>query len=179
MALLKILHYPDPRLRKKAQQVAEVDSKLRATFEDMLETMYAAPGIGLAATQVGIAKRFMVIDVSEEKNQPRVFVNPEIVSRSGECVSEEGCLSVPGYFDEVKRADRITVKALDQDGQPFELEASDLLAVCIQHEIDHLNGRLFIDYLSDLKRTRIRKQMEKAQRDPDRRTTHQATRPPI
>lgn len=141
-----------------------MDDELRQTLDDMFETMYAAPGIGLAATQVGIARRFAVIDVSEEKNKRRVFINPEILERDGSCDSDEGCLSVPEYFDTVKRSEWLRVRARDEQGELFELEAEGLLAICIQHEIDHLEGKLFIDYLSDLKRRRVRKQLEKARR---------------
>lgn len=165
MAQLEILHFPDPRLRQRARLVERVDAALQRTLDDMFETMYAAPGIGLAATQVGIPKRMAVVDVSEEKNERLVLINPELVAREGSCDSEEGCLSVPGYFDTVRRAERVGVRALDRDGKPFELEADGLLAICIQHEIDHLNGRLFVDYLSDLKRRRIRRQLEKARRE--------------
>ncbi|MDN5863801.1 MAG: peptide deformylase [Gammaproteobacteria bacterium] len=165
MALLPILHFPDPHLRTPARPVESVDNALSKTLEDMFETMYAAPGIGLAATQVGIDRRFAVIDVSEEKNERRVFINPEILERRGSCDSDEGCLSVPEYFDTVKRAEWLRVRALDAEGESFELEAEGLLAICIQHEIDHLDGKLFIDYLSDLKRRRVRKQLEKARRE--------------
>lgn len=165
MALLRILHFPDPRLRTPAKLVETVDDTLRQTLDDMFETMYAAPGIGLAATQVGIGQRFAVIDVSEEKKERRVFINPEILERRGACDSDEGCLSVPEYFDTVKRAEWLRVRALDAGGETFELEAEGLLAICIQHEIDHLDGKLFIDYLSDLKRRRVRKQLEKARRE--------------
>lgn len=161
MALLNILHFPDSRLRRKALPVAQVDDALRQTIDDMFETMYAAPGIGLAATQVNIAQRVVVIDVSEDKAQPLCFINPEILDKSGEEEMEEGCLSVPGYYDVVRRAERVKVRALDRTGQPFELETDGLLAVCIQHEIDHLDGRLFVDYLSELKRQRLRKKIEK------------------
>jgi peptide deformylase len=162
MAKLTILEYPDPRLRTKAEQVTRVDDALRQLICDMLETMYAAPGIGLAATQVNVHKRVLVVDVSENRSRPLAFVNPEIVERDGSVEAEEGCLSVPGIFDTLtERAARVVVRALDRDGQPFELEADGLLAVCIQHEIDHLEGKLFVDYLSDLKRTRIRKKLEK------------------
>jgi len=165
MALLKILHYPDPRLREAGVPVETFDAALERTVEDMFETMYDAPGIGLAATQVGIGLQLAVIDVSEQKNERRVLINPELIDREGGCESEEGCLSVPGYFDTVKRAERVRVRARDQQGDPYELEAEGLLAVCIQHEIDHLNGHLFIDYLSDLKRLRVRRQMKKVRRD--------------
>ncbi len=162
MAILNILHYPDPRLRVKAAPVEAVDEEIRHLAADMFETMYAAPGIGLAATQVNVQKRLLVADVSETKDQPLCLINPEILSKQGIEQREEGCLSVPGVFEVVKRAERIRVRALNLQGEAFELEADDLLAVCIQHEIDHLNGRLFVDYLSSIKRQRIRKKLEKA-----------------
>ena len=165
MALLQILEFPDPRLRTRAQPVTQVDAALRTLIDDMFETMYAAPGIGLAATQVNVAKRLLVIDVSEKHDRPLVLINPDVVAREGVEETEEGCLSVPGVFDKVTRAERITVRALDRDGKPFELEADGLLAVCIQHEIDHLDGKLFVDYLSELKRTRIRKKLEKERKE--------------
>lgn len=165
MAVLEILHFPDPRLRIKAKPLAEVTATTRALIRDMLETMYAAPGIGLAATQVGVDQRLIVLDVSEHGDAPMAFINPEILSQEGTEVMEEGCLSVPGVYEEVERAERIRVKALDPDGKPVEFDADGLLAVCIQHEIDHLNGKLFVDYLSDLKRQRIRKRIEKEERD--------------
>jgi len=164
MALLKILHYPDERLRIRARPVARVDDEIRVLAEDMLETMYAAPGIGLAAPQVDVPKRVIVVDVSEDKSDPRVFINPEILAHEGLIKTEEGCLSVPAIYEKVARYERIRVRALDLQGEPFELEAEDLLAVCIQHEIDHLDGKLFVDYLSELKRKRIRKKLEKARR---------------
>lgn len=164
MARLNILHYPDPRLRKLALPVETVDDGVRALVADMLETMYAAPGIGLAATQVNVQKRVIVMDVSEDKNQPLVFINPTLLERDGESEMEEGCLSVPGYYETVCRAGRVRVSALDQDGEPFELDASGLLAVCVQHEMDHLDGKLFVDYLSALKRDRIRRKLEKQAR---------------
>ncbi len=164
MARLEILHFPDPRLRNKALPVETVDDNIRGLIDDMFETMYAAPGIGLAATQVNVQKRVIVIDVSEDKNQPLALINPTILERSGEEESEEGCLSVPGYFDTVRRADRVRVSALDRHGEPFELATDGLLAVCIQHEIDHLDGKLFVDYLSSLKRNRLRKKLEKQTR---------------
>jgi peptide deformylase len=164
MALLDILHFPDPRLRNLARPVAEVDDTVRQLVDDMLETMYAAPGIGLAATQVNVAKRIVVIDISEDKTQPLCLINPEIIEKDGVEEMEEGCLSVPGVYDVVQRAERIRIRALDRDGQVFEAETDGLLAVCIQHEIDHLDGKLFVDYLSQLKRTRIRKKLEKEQR---------------
>jgi len=165
MAVLTILEYPDPRLRTKAKPVAAVDARVRRLIEDMFETMYAAPGVGLAATQVDVHERVLVLDVSEERNQPLALVNPEIVAREGIAEGEEGCLSVPGIFDLVDRSARIKVRALDREGQPFELDAEGLLAVCIQHEMDHLEGKLFVDYLSELKRSRIRKKLEKERRE--------------
>ena len=164
MALLPILHYPDPRLRTRAAPVAVVDDRIRRLVADLFETMYAAPGIGLAATQVDVHQRVIVLDTSEDRSQPLALVNPEILSRDGVERMDEGCLSVPGVFEEVERAERIRVRALDRDGRPLEMEAAGLLAVCIQHELDHLEGRLFVDYLSDLKRTRIRSKLEKEQR---------------
>lgn len=164
MARLTILRYPDQRLRRKAEPVEEVTDDIRQLAEDMLETMYDAPGIGLAATQVNVAKRVLVIDVSEDRSDPRVFINPEIVDQSGEEIMEEGCLSVPGIFAEVKRADWVRVRALNEKGESFEQEADGLLAVCIQHEIDHLNGKLFVDYLSEVKRRMVRKRLEKERR---------------
>ena len=164
MARLTILHYPDSRLRKPALSVEIVDDGVRVLVADMLETMYAAPGIGLAATQVNVRKRIVVMDVSEEKNRSLVFINPTLLEREGEGEMEEGCLSVPGFYETVRRAERVRVSALDRDGEPFELDASGLLAVCIQHEIDHLDGKLFVDYLSALKRDRIRKKLEKQTR---------------
>jgi peptide deformylase len=164
MAILPILHYPDPRLRNKALPVEGVDDQVRTLLDDMLETMYEAPGIGLAAPQVNISKRVIVIDISEERNQPLYLVNPEITARRGETQMEEGCLSVPYIYEPVDRSEWITVRALGHDGHAFELEAEGLLAVCIQHEIDHLEGKLFVDYLSELKRGRIRKKLEKFRR---------------
>ncbi len=164
MALLNILHFPDPRLRTRAQTVKEVDQAIRQLIADMLETMYDAKGIGLAATQVNVHQRVLVTDVSEERNQPLALVNPQILQLNGSIESEEGCLSVPEYYDTVKRAERIRVYALDGQGQHLEFEAEGLLAVCIQHEIDHLNGKLFVDYLSELKRQRLRKKISKLQR---------------
>jgi peptide deformylase len=161
MAILDILHFPDPRLRNKAKPVTEVDSAVRQLVDDMFETMYQAPGIGLAATQVNVAKQVVVIDLSEEKNQPLCLINPQILEKDGEEQMEEGCLSVPGVYEPVTRAAHIRIRALNRDGEPYEMEADDLLAVCIQHEMDHLNGKLFVDYLSSLKRQRIRKKLEK------------------
>lgn len=164
MAQLEILHYPDPRLRTQARVVENVDDEVRQLVDDMFETMYAAPGIGLAATQVNVHRQVIVIDVSEEKNQPLCLINAEIIESEGEEESEEGCLSVPDIYDRVRRAERVKVKALDRDGDAFTLEAAGLLAVCIQHEIDHLQGNLFVDYLSPLKQQRLRKKIEKARR---------------
>lgn len=164
MALLTILHYPDPRLRQVAKPVATVDDALRRLVDDMAETMYAAPGIGLAAVQVNVALRVVVIDLSETRHTLQVLINPEITERDGKQVFEEGCLSVPGIFGEVERAQHIRVRALGRDGKPFELEAQGLLATCIQHEIDHLDGKVFVDYLSRLKQSRIRKKIEKQER---------------
>lgn len=164
MAVLPILHYPDPRLRNKAQPVEGVDAEVGTLLDDMLETMYEAPGIGLAAPQVNVFKRVIVIDISEERNQPLYLVNPEIVERRGEIELEEGCLSVPYIYEPVTRAERIRFKALGRDGRPYEQEAEGLLAVCVQHEIDHLEGKLFVDYLSEIKRGRIRKKLEKFRR---------------
>lgn len=161
MSKLTILEFPDPRLRTRAVPVIAFDDALRKLAADMLETMYAAPGVGLAATQVNAHVRLLVADVSERHDEPRVLVNPEILSRDGVAIREEGCLSVPGYFDEVERAERVHVRAQDLHGKHFELDADDLLSVCIQHEIDHLDGKLFVDYLSELKRQRIRKKLEK------------------
>lgn len=164
MALLTIIEFPDPRLRTKAVPVdlAQVaTAAFQRLIDDMLETMYEAPGIGLAASQVDVHQRFMVIDVSEEKDTPRLFVNPEILQKSGEQVYQEGCLSVPGIYADVTRANQITVRAIGRDGQPFELEADGLLAVCVQHEMDHLDGKLFVDYLSPLKREMVRKKLAK------------------
>lgn len=164
MALRPILHHPDPRLRTKAQDVSVFDDELRTLVDDMFETMYDAPGIGLAATQINVHRRVVVIDVSRDGSDPHHFINPQIVVTDGTEEMEEGCLSVPGIFETVERAERVTIKALDSNGRAFELEADGLLAVCIQHEIDHLDGKLFVDYLSQLKQSRIRKKLEKEQR---------------
>lgn len=161
MALKTILEFPDPRLRTRAQPVTRFDAGLHRLVDDMFETMYAAPGIGLAATQVDVHQRVIVIDVSEAHNDPLVLINPEIITRAGEASGEEGCLSVPGIFDAVKRAAQVRVRAQDRTGQVFERDCDELLAVCIQHEMDHLDGKLFVDYLSNLKRERIRKKLEK------------------
>jgi peptide deformylase len=163
MAKLTILEFPDPRLRTRAQPVEDV-AALGRVIDDMFETMYAAPGIGLAATQVDVHKRFMVIDVSEAKDTPLVFINPEILEREGAQVYQEGCLSVPGIYADVERADRIRVRAIDRHGNPFEITADGLLAVCIQHEMDHLEGKVFVDYLSPFKREQVRKKLEKQRR---------------
>ena len=164
MALLKILEYPDRRLRRKAASVEAVDDGIRGLVDDMLETMYAAPGIGLAATQVDVHQRVLVLDVSETKDEPQCFINPVILEQIGTEVSEEGCLSVPGITESVERAERIRVQALDRNGESFELETDGLLAVCIQHETDHLDGKLFIDYLSELKRQRLKKKAGKSRK---------------
>lgn len=162
MALLNILEFPDPRLRKIAEPVAEVDEGIRQLCKDLLETMYEAPGIGLAATQVNVHKRLLVCDISEDQSQPLVFINPEIQEFSEEvCSYDEGCLSVPGYFEEVERPDSVIVNAMNQDGTAFQMEIQGLLSTCVQHEIDHLNGKLFVDYLSPIKRQRIRSKLEK------------------
>jgi len=161
MTKLAILEYPDPRLRKTAQRVESVDDAVRQLVADLLETMYAARGVGLAATQVDVHRRVIVLDVSEERNQPMVFINPELVKTEGRGAGEEGCLSVPDVFDKVQRATHIRVRALGSEGKPFEMDADGLLAVCIQHEMDHLEGKLFVDYLSELKRQLIRRRLEK------------------
>ena len=161
MARLPILHYPDPRLRTRAEPVRVVDASIRRLIDDLLETMYEAPGIGLAASQANVHKRVMVVDVSETRNEPHAFVNPVIEFAEGLQEREEGCLSVPGFYETVERANRIRVAALDRDGKPFETEAEGLLAVCIQHERDHLDGKLFVDYLSRLKRQRIKSKLQK------------------
>lgn len=164
MALLEILHYPDPRLRKVAAAVTTFDAALRQLADDMLETMYAAPGIGLAATQVNVHKRLLVVDVSSERESPLCLVNPRILEARGEGEMDEGCLSVPGTYEAVRRPEWVRVAAQDVEGQPFEFEFEGLLAVCVQHEMDHLEGKLFVDRLSPLKRSRIRRKFEKAQR---------------
>jgi len=164
MARLEILHFPDPRLRTRAIPVQRVDDTVRTLAADMLETMYAAPGIGLAANQVNVARRVVTIDVSEDRNEPLILINPRILEARGSISTEEGCLSVPGIYDLVDRADWVLFESLDLDGSTREQEALGLLAVCVQHEIDHLDGRLFVDHLSQLKRQRIRKKLEKQQR---------------
>jgi peptide deformylase len=164
MAILEILEYPDPRLRTVARPVAEITAEIQTLIDDMFETMYAAPGIGLAATQVDFHQRFLVLDISEEKDQPMCFINPEILSLDGSALGDEGCLSVPDVYEPVERAEHVTVKAQDRDGREFELEAEGMLAVCIQHEVDHLEGKLFVDYLSALKRQFLKKKMSKARK---------------
>ncbi len=165
MALLNILEFPDPRLRTLASPVDQVDDQIRQLVDDMLETMYAAPGIGLAATQVNVHRQIVVMDLSEEKNSPLVFINPRLEALTDQLEPyQEGCLSVPGFYENVDRPQRVRIRALDRDGAPCELDAEGLLAVCIQHECDHLSGKLFVDYLSTLKRNRIRKKLEKQQR---------------
>jgi len=164
MAKLKILEFPDPRLRTKAAQVETVDDRIRTLIDDLFDTMYDAPGIGLAATQVDVHERVLVADVSGEQDEPHALINPVIIEKDGVTVSDEGCLSVPGFFEPVKRAEHIRVRHLDRDGNEVETEATGLLAVCIQHEMDHLDGKLFVDYLSEAKRGRIRKRLEKERR---------------
>jgi peptide deformylase len=164
MALLNIIEYPDPRLKKIAAPVAAVTSEIQKLVRDMAETMYAAPGVGLAATQVDVHKRIIVIDISEARDDLKVFINPEIVSAEGEAEQEEGCLSVPGYYDKVTRAARVTVRAQNERGEPFELSAEGMLAVCVQHEMDHLIGKVFVEYLSPLKRARLLAKLRKKQK---------------
>ena len=169
MALLQILRYPDPRLHKKAKRIARVDDRIRTLAADMAETMYDAPGVGLAATQIDVHERLVVIDISEEKNELRVLVNPEIVSLSEEAsIYEEGCLSVPGVYDEVERPTRVRVRAMNLEGEVGEFEAEGLLAVCVQHEIDHLNGKVFVQHLSMLKQTRLKAKLRKQERELER-----------
>ena len=165
MAIRPILCFPDPRLRQKAVPITHITDNIQQLADDMLETMYNAPGIGLAANQINVQKRLVVLDVSEDKDQPMIFINPEIISVEGEREYEEGCLSVPEEHEMVTRADKVRVKALNLEGKTFELDAEELLATCIQHEIDHLDGKLFVDYLSNLKRQRIRKRLEKQQKE--------------
>jgi peptide deformylase len=173
MAILDILHFPDARLRNLAKPVATVDDSVRQLIDDMFETMYAAPGIGLAAIQVNDARRVIVVDITEDRSQPLALVNPQILTKQGAEEMDEGCLSVPGIYETVQRAEQIRVRALDRDGNPFELDCDGLLAVCIQHEIDHLDGKLFVDYLSSLKRQRIRKKLEKDARQGGDKTQKQ------
>jgi peptide deformylase len=164
MAILEILQYPDPRLNLPAQRVDKIDAPTKKLIDDMVETMYAAPGIGLAATQVDVHKQIIVIDVTEDRSDLRVFINPEITRREGLATNQEGCLSVPGVYDNVERADSVTVTALDRNGSRFTLNASGLLATCIQHEMDHLQGKVFVEYLSELKQNRVRTKLKKRQR---------------
>jgi peptide deformylase len=164
MAILEILQYPDPRLAHPAQRVEKIDDATRRLIDDMVETMYAAPGVGLAATQVDVHKQIVVIDASEDRSDLRVFINPEVTRREGVAVNQEGCLSVPGIYDNVERAESVTVTALDRNGARFTLNASGMLAACIQHEVDHLQGRVFVERLSDLKQNRIRAKLKKRQR---------------
>lgn len=161
MAILNILEFPDKRLRTIAKPVEVVDSEIQRLVDDMLETMYEARGVGLAATQINVHKRVIVMDISDEKNQPICLINPKIIEKDGVSEAEEGCLSVPGFFEKVSRAEHIKITALDREGKNFELEARDLLAICIQHEMDHLEGQLFVDYISAFKRTRIKNKLEK------------------
>ena len=161
MSILTILEFPDKRLRTVAEEVNQVDDDIKTLVDDMLETMYAAKGVGLAATQINVHKRVIVMDISEDKNEPICLINPKIIAQDGTEESEEGCLSVPGFFEPVSRAERIKVQALNREGESFELEADDLLAVCIQHEMDHLQGKLFVDYLSAFKRNRIKAKLDK------------------
>ncbi|HYR05159.1 MAG TPA: peptide deformylase [Gallionella sp.] len=165
MAILKILQYPDERLNKVARKVERIDEATCRLAQDMAETMYAAPGVGLAATQVDVHEQIIVVDVSETHDQLRVFINPEILASSGEEESEEGCLSVPGVYEKVRRAEKVTVRALNEKGEPFTLEAEGFLAVCLQHEVDHLRGKVFVEYLSQLKQTRIRSKLKKHRRE--------------
>jgi len=162
--LLPILHYPDPRLHRKAEPIAEITPEIRQLAADMAETMYQAPGIGLAATQVNVLKRLIVVDVSESRDQLLTLINPEVVAKEGEIVSEEGCLSVPGIYEKVKRSERVTVQAQNLDGEWVTIAADGLLAICLQHEIDHLDGKVFVDYLSPLKQSRIRAKLAKRAR---------------
>jgi peptide deformylase len=164
MANLEILQYPDPRLTVPAERVEKIDAATRKLIDDMVETMYAAPGVGLAATQVDVHKQIVVIDVSDDRSDLRVFINPEITRREGLAVNQEGCLSLPGIYDNVERAESVTVTALDRNGSRFTLNASGMLATCIQHEIDHLHGRVFVEHLSDLKQNRVRAKLKKRQR---------------
>jgi peptide deformylase len=174
MALRQILEYPDPRLRTRAEPVTAFDAELGQLVDDLFETMYAAPGIGLAASQVNVHRQVIVIDLSKDGNQPQVYINPRILTRDGVGVMEEGCLSVPNIFDEVERAERVRVRAQDREGRVFERELEGLPAVCLQHELDHLEGRLFVDYLSNLKRDRIRKKLDKERRDRAERAAERA-----
>ncbi len=168
MALLKILTIPDVRLHKIAKPVTEITAATSSLLDDMLETMYDAPGIGLAATQVDVHQRIIVLDLSEEKNRPLMLINPEIIAQDGQMIHEEGCLSLPDFYEDVERAEHITVKALNRKGEPVQFDATELLAVCIQHEIDHLNGKVFIDHISPLKRQRIKTKLAKIKKQQER-----------
>jgi peptide deformylase len=179
MTKLAILEYPDPRLRNKAQPIETVDDEVRKLVADLLETMYAARGVGLAASQVDVHRRLIVLDVSDTRDQPLVFINPEILSAEGRAPGEEGCLSVPGIYDKLERAARIKVRALDRNGTPFEMEAEGMLAVCIQHEMDHLEGKLFVDYLSELKRQLIRRRLSKERKQRSQGSEHGAAVPAL
>jgi peptide deformylase len=179
MTKLVILEYPDPRLRKTAQAVTAVDDAVRQLADDMLETMYSKNGVGLAATQVDVHKRLIVLDVSDSRDQPLVLINPQLLSLEGKGPGEEGCLSLPGIYDKLSRATHIRVRALGRDGQSFEMEAEGLLAVCIQHEMDHLEGKLFVDYLSELKRTLIRRRLEKERKNRSTSSDHRAHAPAL
>ncbi|QLQ33469.1 MAG: peptide deformylase [Candidatus Thiothrix singaporensis] len=174
MSLLEILHHPDPRLRKKAAPVGEVNASIRRIVDDMFETMYANQGIGRAATQVNVHQRIITIDVTESKTEPLCLINPEILSKEGSNEHEEGCLSVPDFYEKVTRAERIRVRALDRDGQVFERDADGMLAICIQHEMDHLEGKLFVDYLSSLKQQRARKVVQKWEKDQAQKAARRA-----
>jgi len=165
MAILQILQYPDERLHTIASKVVQVNDVTRKLVRDMAETMYAAPGVGLAATQINVHEQVIVVDISETHDQLMVFINPEILSQSGESEGEEGCLSVPGIYEKVRRADHVMVRALDMEGKPFTLQAEGFLAVCIQHEMDHLRGKVFVEYLSQLKQTRLRAKLKKRRRE--------------
>lgn len=178
MALRTILEFPDPRLRTRAQPVTAFDADLKRVIDDMFETMYAAPGIGLAATQIDVHKRLIVIDISPEHDQPLVLINPEIVAREGEASTEEGCLSVPGIFDEIKRSAKVRLRAQDREGQVYERDCEELLAVCVQHEMDHIDGKLFVDHLSQLKRERIRKKLDKERKERKERAARGDVKPP-
>ena len=179
MTKLPILEYPDPRLRTRAEAVASVDDAVRQLAEDLLNTMYAANGVGLAATQVDVHRRVIALDVSETRDQPLVLINPELVTAEGKGPGEEGCLSLPGIYDKLSRATRIRIRALDLQGKPFEMDAEGLLAVCIQHEMDHLEGKLFVDYLSELKRQLIRRRLEKERKQRTPASTSRASAPAL
>jgi len=179
MTKLAILEYPDPRLRTRAEAVAIVDDAVRQLGEDLLQTMYAANGVGLAATQVDVHRRVIAMDVSETRDQPLILINPELVSAEGKGPGEEGCLSLPGIYDKLSRATHIRIRALDLQGRPFEMDAEGLLAVCIQHEMDHLEGKLFVDYLSELKRQLIRRRLEKERKQKTPASAARASAPAL